>query len=300
MKRIIKKILVVIYAITFAFSLASTYDIASTSVVEAASPKLSKTKLSLGVGKSVTLKVKNTRKKVKWSSSNRLVAKVDDKGTVTGKTSGTVYIYAKVSGSTLLCKVTVYYSQNDAKKKISIKYAQTDVGNYTIAKVTNNNAYAVSIDAKMIFYNAFGSALGTRSDYCYCVGPKQTAVLMFLFPLDESDMSFIIPSSYKMSYNVEPSYYVSYSDKIRVSYDFGVEGVVSTIKNMSTRKLDTINLRCLMYDAAGKLIGANEAYGECYERGSTSYLTFLYPYDENFDEVIPASCEIYVNSAYAY
>lgn len=74
-------------------------------------PKLNKKKLTLYVGKKATLKVKNTKKKVKWSSSKKKVAKVTKKGKrtakVTAKKKGTTNIIAKVGKKKLKCKVTV-------------------------------------------------------------------------------------------------------------------------------------------------------------------------------------------------
>ena len=69
--------------------------------------KLNKKKATVKVGKSVKLKVKNTSKKVTWSSSNKKVAKVSKAGKVTGVKAGKATIKAKVGGKTLKCKVTV-------------------------------------------------------------------------------------------------------------------------------------------------------------------------------------------------
>ncbi len=80
-------------------------------VAEAASTKgvkLNKSSLKLNKGKSYTLKVSNASgKKVKWYSKNRKIATVTSKGKVTAKGKGTTYIYAKVGGKTLKCKITV-------------------------------------------------------------------------------------------------------------------------------------------------------------------------------------------------
>lgn len=70
-------------------------------------PKLSKTSISLQVGKSCTLKVKNNKKKVTWSTSNKKIAKVSKKGKVTAVKKGKCKIYARFSGKKLTCKVTV-------------------------------------------------------------------------------------------------------------------------------------------------------------------------------------------------
>ena len=74
---------------------------------DAASPKLGKTRLTLDVGKKQTLKVKNASGKVKWSSSNKKVASVSKKGTVTAKKAGNAKITAKIGKKKLVCKVTV-------------------------------------------------------------------------------------------------------------------------------------------------------------------------------------------------
>ena len=76
-------------------------------VVEAASVKISKTKHTLKVGKTYTLKIKGTKKKVKWTSSNKKVATVNSKGKVTAKKKGTATITAKVGNKKYKCKITV-------------------------------------------------------------------------------------------------------------------------------------------------------------------------------------------------
>ncbi len=69
--------------------------------------KLNVTKKTIDKGKTYTLKVSGTSKKVKWSSSNKSVATVSSKGKVTAKKAGTATISAKVDGKTLKCKITV-------------------------------------------------------------------------------------------------------------------------------------------------------------------------------------------------
>lgn len=75
----------------------------------AAAPKLNKTKVTLTVGKSVTLKLNHAPKgkAVTWSSSKKAVATVSKKGKVTAKKAGNATITAKVSQKKYTCKVTV-------------------------------------------------------------------------------------------------------------------------------------------------------------------------------------------------
>lgn len=72
------------------------------------SPKLSKTSITVKNGKTYQLKMQNTKQKYKWSSKNKSIATVTSKGKVTGKKTGTTYIYAKsASGKIFKCKVIV-------------------------------------------------------------------------------------------------------------------------------------------------------------------------------------------------
>lgn len=75
--------------------------------IEASSIKISSSKLTVEVGKTHKLTMKGTKKSVTWSTSNKKVAVVSKKGTVTGKKVGTATIKAKVGSKTYSCKVTV-------------------------------------------------------------------------------------------------------------------------------------------------------------------------------------------------
>ena len=82
---------------------------------------LNKTKASVYNGKTLKLKVKNTKQKVTWSTSNKKIATVKN-GVVTPKKAGAVTIKAAVGKKALKCKVTV---------KPALKVSATEL---TIAK----------------------------------------------------------------------------------------------------------------------------------------------------------------------
>ncbi len=73
--------------------------------------KLNKTKLTLHVGyayeETYHLKITGTNKKAKWSTSNKNIAAVSQKGKVTAKRIGKAVITAKVNNKELKCSVIV-------------------------------------------------------------------------------------------------------------------------------------------------------------------------------------------------
>ena len=83
----------------------------------AASVKLNKKTVYLTKGKTVKLKVKGTKAKVKWKSSNKKIATVSKSGKVKAKKTGKCTITAKVKGKKLKCKIYVETkSANQARK----------------------------------------------------------------------------------------------------------------------------------------------------------------------------------------
>ena len=98
-----KRILAVVLAFVLSISLLPAAGVSAASK----KVKLNKTKATIYVGKTVTLKVKNTKKKVKWSTSNKKVATVTKKGKVKGKKAGKATITAKVGKKKYQCKITV-------------------------------------------------------------------------------------------------------------------------------------------------------------------------------------------------
>lgn len=95
-----KKLLTALFTIVAAVMLITSVP------VEAAQPKLNKTKMTMYEGQKKTLKV-NKKAKVKWSSSNKKVATVNQKGQVFAKKKGTTFIKARIGKRVIKCKVTV-------------------------------------------------------------------------------------------------------------------------------------------------------------------------------------------------
>lgn len=104
----LKKIQVFVLALIIALGVAVPS-------VSAAAPKLNKTKVTLTAEKSTTLKLNNAPKgkKITWSTSNKKIATVSQKGKVTAKKAGTATITAKVAKKKYTCKVTVKKKPSD-------------------------------------------------------------------------------------------------------------------------------------------------------------------------------------------
>lgn len=75
--------------------------------VEAATVKINKTKDTLNVGETLSLKILGTKSKIIWSSSNKSVATVSSKGKVIAKKKGFVNITGKVGKKKYSCKLTI-------------------------------------------------------------------------------------------------------------------------------------------------------------------------------------------------
>ena len=88
--------------------------------------KLNKTKISLQRGKTYTLKVKGTKKKVKWSSNKKTIATVTRKGKVTAQKPGTAVITAKIGKKKYKCKVKVW--QKTTKKPTKTNTEPNPIG----------------------------------------------------------------------------------------------------------------------------------------------------------------------------
>ena len=108
-----KRIVAIAMAVTLTFGML---QVGATDASAAESPVLSKTKLSLEVGKKQTLTLKNVKKKdvsnVKWTTTNKKVVSVSPasgsaKATIKGVSAGKATIKARLNSKTYSCKVSV-------------------------------------------------------------------------------------------------------------------------------------------------------------------------------------------------
>lgn len=271
--------------------------IGTNEVVQAANVKLSKSSLTLDVGKSATLKVTGTKSKVKWSSSNKRIATVTSKGKVTAKQAGSTTITAKVGNKALKCKVTAkeQFSASEATKKISVTLQ--DTGSGVVAILKNNNKVAVSVEAKMAYYSN-GKMIDTASDSNYVFESGEECALFFYAPYD-SDYNNISYDDYKITLSIEKANYASYdASGIDIDSNIGADNVSAEVKNNSGKNLEFIKIAIVFYDSNGNAVGYDTKYAECQVNGSVDYMSFDFPYDDDYEIIFPSSYKIYVNTAH--
>ena len=153
MRKILKWSLGIIFAFALFFGNVSIGPLTEhdVTVVHAAKVKLNKTKLTLYRKKTATLKVKGTKKKVKWSSSNKKVATVSKKGKVTAKKKGTATITARVGKKKYRCNVTVK-NPTLSKTNLTLVKGKTFIlkVNHAVGKVTwsSSNKKVATVSSK--------------------------------------------------------------------------------------------------------------------------------------------------------
>lgn len=148
-------------------------------------PKISKSSITLEVGKTYDLSVTGTTSSPKWSTSKKSVATIKKisarKYRVKAVKAGTSTITAKVNGKTLKCKVTV----KAAQKPAATGYPKNKYG-YTLSK----NGQPTSADQYIMANGQFDPKAVTYiegyDDARYKVGN-----LMFYLQLNEENVQYI-------------------------------------------------------------------------------------------------------------
>lgn len=138
--------LFLVFVMMFSIVTSTTYVTASAK----AKVQLSKTSITLIVGKTKKLTLKNAKRKVKWSSSKSSVAKVSSNGKVTAKKAGTAKIIAKCSGKKYTCKVKVYKKFKLLKSSLKLVVGKTKYldykGGYGDIKWKSSNKKIATVD----------------------------------------------------------------------------------------------------------------------------------------------------------
>lgn len=150
----IKNNFIKILFIVIAISLTTpnlALSVNNVATVEAAAIKLNKTNLTLIKGNSFQLKLKNSKAKIKWTSSNKKIATVNKNGKVIAKKAGEATISAIVDNTTYTCTVNVKevkLNQTNLNLNSGDTYKLKLENNKSKISWTSSNDKIITIDKK--------------------------------------------------------------------------------------------------------------------------------------------------------
>lgn len=230
------------------FLLLAAMLAAPVSVSAATKIRLSKSAVAVSKGRSYTLKVSGTQRKVSWSSSNKSVATVSQTGKVTARKKGTAVITARVSGKSLRCRITVKQPVTGIKlnqKSIAISKGKT----YTLKAVvspTNATNRAVSwktSNKKVVTVNAKGQikAIGSGTATVTATardGSKRKASCKIVVKKTSSDADSmkLSSSSVTLTVGAKKKLTVSSAGGVRVAWGTSDKSIATVSNGTITAK----------------------------------------------------------------
>lgn len=231
-KRIMKKILFAILLVgVLMFAIPMMFQIYETGyTVEAASVRMSKSKLTLNKGEKYTLKLVGG-KKVKWSTSNKRVATVSSKGKVTAKARGTVTITATSGKKKYKCKLKV---ETPSMSKTSIYLTKGQA--YTLKlKNTSQKVKWSTSNKKVAIVTSKGKVTakgkGTATITAKCGNKKYTCKVKVETPsISKTSIKVFKGSTYTLKMN-GTSRSVTWSTSNRYVATVDSKGRVSGVEN---------------------------------------------------------------------
>lgn len=323
----IKKLFVLGMVIVMAASSASVVPAEGKAKV-----KLNKKRIEIKVGKTYKLKVKGTKKKVKWSSDNKKVATVK-KGTVKGVTPGSANITAKVGKKKMSCKVTVRYAvakytpapvvtaapivtsapivdpqqeiiANNALAANIAARADKLVSGKILFTIINNNTVAVpNVKLSVMFRNSEGVTVDTHTVTVDDILPGETAYGIYVSSNCKDIDTATSVISVAVTQKSSTKKYVTDSVSVTGSKNTDNKYVMTYVNNT----LNTAYLRGYIFykDAAGAIIAVDELI-ENLSPGETKFDTLSRPYyrydiigHEAFEDIEYEKAD-YVYKAYYY
>lgn len=219
----------------------------------AKSAKLSKKKATLKVGNSLTLKLQNCKQKVKWTSSNSKIAKVNSRGKIVAKGAGTAKVQAKVGKSKYTCKVNVNF------KDITLTAGKK-------TKLTVNG-----ISASKVKWSSSNKSIATVSKGKITAKAAGTTTIT----------AKVGNNKYKAKINVK-------AKQAEWKSNFTLDEVVDTpdgllIKATSLKEIKNVMAKVDYYNSNGELVSYNcNDQVFCVASGETFYLTVPHPIGESY------------------
>ena len=269
-----------------------------------AAGKINKKKATLKVGQTLQLKVTGTKRKVKWTSSKKSVATVSSKGRVKAKKKGSATITAKIGKKKYTCKVTVKKASNgnggfggnpnanSSGKKNVVSYHAESTPYGAVAILENHYDHAVDLTVEFIYY-LNGTMVGVDKDYNFAFAAHSKCALQGW----NSDKTW---DSFKINLNIKKasSSVITNNSGIHYSANFGNRNVVVKVDNNGRKNAFTTI--AIVFYKNGRIVGYDDRNADVKNPGSTAYLEFDFPFDRNFEDIIPDKFEVYVNDSYTY
>ena len=239
-----------------------------------AAGKINKKKATLKVGQTLQLKVTGTKGKVKWTSSKKSVATVSSKGRVKAKKKGSATITAKIG------------------KKNVVSYHAESTPYGAVAILENHYDHAVDLTVEFIYY-LNGTMVGVDKDYNFAFAAHSKCALQGW----NSDKTW---DSFKINLNIKKasSSVITNNSGIHYSANFGNRNVVVKVDNNGRKNAFTTI--AIVFYKNGRIVGYDDRNADVKNPGSTAYLEFDFPFDRNFEDIIPDKFEVYVNDSYTY
>lgn len=186
-----KKRIIFVFTMIVAMLLTSFPQL---SAEAAAKVKLNKSKAIIEVDGRVYLNLENAKKTVKWSTSDKTVAKVSAKGTVVAVAEGNAKITAKCDGKSYVCRVTVIDSnkevcESNSNEDIEVitEYIFSDEWSwytYHFSVIKNNTDETLRVNSSSIAYDKKNKMVGAADATFNALGAGCVSVIYEAFDTD--------------------------------------------------------------------------------------------------------------------
>ena len=158
--------------------------------------QLSETSITMVAGKTKKLKLRKVKnKKVKWSSSNKKVISVDERGQVYALKSGSAYVKAKYKNRVYRCKVTVIGFN---KQKLTLAHGDKYTLKLRNAKAVrwySKNTKVAKVSSKGVVK---GKKTGKTTIVCVTSGGRKIKCKVYVASLNNAVSEAVIGTSYKV------------------------------------------------------------------------------------------------------
>ena len=242
-------------------------------------PKLNVTSTTISMGAPYILRISGSTRGVTWTSSNKNIATVNNKGKVTPKKTGTVKITAKVGNSKYTCTVKVV----KADKKKNIKVTSEVVGNRVLLTLKNNNNCQIDFAAFEVNFYRNNKAVDYAYTNAVCLPKNGTVYDIAFVPYDKNTNKPISFTSVDVSvtdacvYNSDYKY-KNLRNNVTKKQSLSNNKITGTLKNNSKTTIEDAEVVALFYKG-GKLVGCEFDFVYDIKANKTGKFEMYVPYD---------------------